>query len=574
MGWRDVGQRRGLESRWLAFPGVVGQAKGMQRPILATVFACSLATFGCDEKPPTGAPEANTATSAGPASASSVATSDDAPRPDRVAGAPPGEESVADRGEAGSPSPGAKSAPAFAPPTPLDQERVRRMVGALDSWAKKHGGSLGAAVLDLQDDRLLASAEADRAVNPASNQKVLTAAAALHYLGPGYRFRTELAGRIRDGQADPLVLRGNGDPSSTTADLWRLAHVAKDQGLTRVGTILVDQSHFDDKFVPPAFEQQPDEWASFRAPVSAVALDGNSVTLNVDPTEEGKPARFWFEPPGSVDSKGTIQTKAGSTGDRVQWSLGPDGPGGASLLASKVGGSIGEGLGRRRYPRRLDDPRLVPGFALRTLLQEMGVEVSGAVRLGGESVRTSIAYLRSEPLSQLLYPLGKNSDNFYAETLLKAIGAEQAKGSGTSAAGAQALVKWLERNDISTQGVVIKNGSGLFDANRLSPQVLVRTLAAAYREPASRSEMIAQLAIGGVDGTLERRFSKLKSTRSVRAKTGTLRDVIALSGYVLAPGQRAPVAFSFLVVGVEGRHGETRRKVDAVVESIAALLGY
>src|SRR5688572_17983105 len=136
--------------------------------------------------------------------------------------------------------------------------------------------------------------------------KVLTAAVALKRLGPEFRFSTGLYGRIDKQRVDPLVLRGHGDPALSIPDLWQLAQALQRLGVASVGTILVDQSRFDDQFVPPAFEQQPDEWARFRAPVSAVAIDQNSVTLHVLPAKVGEPARIWFEPPGIVSIDGSI----------------------------------------------------------------------------------------------------------------------------------------------------------------------------------------------------------------------------------------------------------------------------
>jgi D-alanyl-D-alanine carboxypeptidase/D-alanyl-D-alanine-endopeptidase (penicillin-binding protein 4) len=474
-------------------------------------------------------------------------------------------------GEDSAPSPAASAPAPRRVVTPFDARALEKAAAQLVSWAKKKkGGHVGAFVRDLESERVLFEASGGEAVNPASNQKVLTAAAALHGFGPAYRFTTELHATSSEARVDALVLRGDGDPSLGMDGLWRLARAARQQGLERVGTIYVDQSRFDDQYVPPAFEQQPNEWASFRAPVSAVSLEANTVTLNVLPGKAGEPARFWFEPPGAVVSTGKIETREKGAADGVTWKLAIEAPGSAARLLSTVGGGLGEGLGRRRYPRRLEDPRLVPGYALKELLSELGVTVDGEVRLGKPEAKTQLAYLRSEPLSQLLYQVGKYSDNFYAEMVLKALGSKTSGQPGSTAAGASALLSWLARAGIDTTGVVVKNGSGLFDANRVSPRVLAEALAAAHREPAISSEMVAQLAIGGVDGTLHKRFAKHAATRAVRAKTGTLNTVTALSGYVLAPGGREPVVFSIVASGVPPH--EARGRIDAVVEEIAREL--
>ena len=127
-------------------------------------------------------------------------------------------------------------------------------------------------------------------------------------------------------------------------------------GLKRVdGKILVDQSRFDPEYLPPAFGQQPDEWAAFRAPVSAVALERNAVTLNVLAAEPGEPASIWFHPPGFVRVSGQVATRAAGSGQHVRLSLRPD----RSQLRATVGGHLAAGLPRLRFERRVDDPRLL-----------------------------------------------------------------------------------------------------------------------------------------------------------------------------------------------------------------------
>src|SRR5262249_5891599 len=102
--------------------------------------------------------------------------------------------------------------------------------------------------------------------------------------------------------------------------------------------------------------------------------------------------------------------------------------------------------------------------------------------------------------------------------------------------------------------------------------LISQLLLALYQNPSLRDDFVAQLAVGGVDGTLARRFRTLPATRIVRAKTGTLDDAIALSGYVLGPAPERAFAFSFIANGVAGKHSHTRDLIDHVVEAIAAHL--
>jgi len=434
----------------------------------------------------------------------------------------------------------------------------------LADWVKGRGGVASAQILDTATGVVWAEATPNLALNPASNMKILTAAAALGKLGSEYRFSTGLYGRVEAARVDPLVLRGHGDPSLSTADLWQLAQALRHLGVSSVGTLLVDQSRFDAKFVPPAFEQQPNEWANFRAPVSAVALDQNSVTLNVLPRANGEPAQAWFEPEGIVTIEGSIATQKPGSGDAIQLTLEARG----AELAARIGGHVAEGLPRLRFERRLDDPRRAPGLALREILRAVGIVVQGEVGLGGEAVQQRLVFHQSEPLGVLVQQLGKYSDNFYAEMLFKVLGAESGTVPAQSEDGARVVKAWLAELGALAPDTRIENGSGLFDANRVSAASFAGVLRAVARDPSVYPEFLAQLAIGGVDGTLRSRFRKFRDARFVRAKTGTLSACVGLSGYVLGPTGERPIAFSLLANGLEGQVGAARQRMDQVVEAI------
>ncbi len=465
----------------------------------------------------------------------------------------------------------ARAQPSAAPAAELvriDESAIAREVASLEAWVSEQGGKVGVQVVEVRSGRILAEAHPHLALNPASNAKLLTAAVALDELGADYRYTTGVYGSIEQGSATSLVLRGHGDPSLGVADLAELARVLVDMGLKRVtGDILVDQSRFDAQYVPPAFGQQPHEWASFRAPISAVALERNAVTLNVLATRPGEPARTWYHPAGVVDSSGQIETRATGAGQAVTWSLQPAG----SRLRARIGGHLAAGLPRLRFSRRVDDPTLLPGFAFRHLLEQLGVEVQGKVAPGGSDEKRRLVFHESAPLTTLLDELGKKSDNFYAEMIFKSLGATEDGKPATSEAGARVVLDWLRQLDAADGQTTIRNGSGLFDADRVSAQTLARALRAVYRDPRLGADFVGQLAIGGVDGTLKWRFRQHRDERSVRAKTGTLAQCDALGGYVLGADGDRVVAFSLILNGPTN-HRESRRRMDRVVDRIVAAL--
>ncbi len=361
------------------------------------------------------------------------------------------------------------------------------------------------------------------------------------------------------------MLRGDGDPSLRTPDLWAMASELRASGVRRVRAIAVDQSFFDDNYVPPAFEQQPGEWAPFRAPVAPVSLNENTVLFSVRPAKEGIDALVDVDPPGFVDLTGSVATSRAGDPEKLAVGLDPHG----ARLTGRLGGSVPEGSRLVRLARRVDDPRLLAGYALRTVLRQVGIEVAGEVRLGGAGQQALLVSHRSPSLGELLMALGKESDNFYAEMVFKAIGA-RGKGRPASAeAGAEGVRLAVEELGVTEPGLVIKNGSGLFDADRTTPAATTALLRAMHKDARGGPEYLAQLSIGGVDGTLRHRFREWEATRAIRAKTGTLDAVAALSGYVLPPPGRSPVAFSVLVNGIPGKGNAARTSMDRVVDAIA-----
>src|SRR5262245_53583223 len=215
---------------------------------------------------------------------------------------------------------------------------------------KFHDAAVGIAIVDVDSGRVLAAAGEHAPLNPASNAKLYTAATALATLHGDYRYQTVLAGTAKNGAVTgQLVLRGNGDPSLKSADLFALVQELKAHGVRRIdGDVIVDQQHFDGETTPPAFEQQPNEWSSFRAPVSAVALNENTVTMTVRPASVGNSAHVGFDPPGFVDVTGTVKTSEEGA-DNVILAL----AGSGKRLSATVSGAVAESSKLVRYTRRV-----------------------------------------------------------------------------------------------------------------------------------------------------------------------------------------------------------------------------
>ena len=443
------------------------------------------------------------------------------------------------------------------------QQAVEKLVKTID----RYGGKVGVHVIDVASGTVLAEHAAGTPFNPASNMKLVTAATAMWRLSPSHTYRTALYAQRKGTNIGDLVLRSYGDPSLTTKDLWALTNALTRWGIKRVkGDVLIDQSYFDANYVPPGFEQQPNEWSEFRAPVSAVALNANTVTMHVAPRRAGDSALVTFAPEGFVDLAGRVGTGASGSAQSVTLSLVPtDG-----RLKAQVGGSLPEDSSRMRVTKRVDDPTLYAGYALRTILVEQGIQVDGKVRAGGEKARKRLTLHQSEPLATLLRRLGKDSDNFYAEMIFKSLAGGNKRRGLTSESGAEVVRAYLAEIKANDEGIVIRNGSGLFDTNRLTARSLTTVLRAAYRDPNMQAEYLAHLSVGGQDGTLRWRFRDKQTKGRIRAKTGTLASVASLSGYVMRAGDESPVAFSIMVNNVNGKVPGARVAIDNCVKALAA----
>jgi D-alanyl-D-alanine carboxypeptidase/D-alanyl-D-alanine-endopeptidase (penicillin-binding protein 4) len=427
------------------------------------------------------------------------------------------------------------------------------------------GDGIGIHVVRLHDAVELYRNQSARPRNPASNQKLLTAAAALWRLGPGFQADTRIEGNIDDGKVATLVVRPSGDPSLGYPELAAFAESLRLRGVDVVDRIVIDDGYFDDQILPPAFDQQPREAASFRAAISAFAVNRNSYVVHIGPgLEIGKPARVRVLADAYVEiDNRSLTTSSGPPSPRIDHALTDDGH-----LAVRVEGNVPQQVRTLYYRRRVPDPKTYAARLLVRAFEKAGVRGELAVDYGAAPEGFPlIGQMFSAPLSTLLTGVGKWSDNFTAEMLLKIMGAEAAR-PGTSARGVTVVREELEKHGVDTSGLVMVNGSGLFDGNRVAPEHVTQTLLAAYNDPSIGPEYVAHLAVGGSDGTLKARLEDLPRPRMVRAKTGTLRDVIALSGYVLGEPGRS-VAFSFLANGIAGKQNQARDLADDIVRALA-----
>lgn len=429
---------------------------------------------------------------------------------------------------------------------------------------------LGVSVVDVRSGRSIAAHNPTLPLDPASNQKLITAAVVLGELGGGFRMLTGAYGQLENGAVTSgLYLKGYGDPTLTSADLIEIAEQLAARGVRQVDEVIVDGSYFDEQQLPPGFDQQPAEISPFRAAVAAVSVNANAFALRVGPgSSAGAPAQVWVDAEGHFDVTNALSTTEGGAPQVIA-----DQNQRGDKLVLRLSGSVPLGSPTVVFRRRVESPLYYAGYTLVEALRALRIQVPRRVRIAPlPSGLPLLASHRSRPLAEQLSALGKNSDNFTAEMLLKVLAAERVGVPGRTENGARIAQQTLRRMGLPMGGLAIVNGSGLFAPNRVTAAQLTKLLATVYNDPGLRPEFTAHLAVAGVDGTLSKRMSALPAPRIVRAKTGTLDNVIALSGYVLGRTPERVFAFSVIANGVRGKHRAARDLADTVAAEVAMHL--
>ena len=433
--------------------------------------------------------------------------------------------------------------------------------------------AVGLCVRSLDRGDELYARNAEAAFVPASNQKLLVAAAALDALGPDFSFTTRvLALGPRRGGAllGDLVLQGGGDPMLTTEGLAALAEGVAAAGIRRVtGRVRGDDSIFDRQRRGAGWSWD-DEAFPYAAPISGLTLNGNTVRVEVRPgARPGLPPLVSLDPPGAPLVL------------RLRALTAP--PGEPAALRIDRTRARDEIVVSGRIPWHgepviawvtVEDPPLYAAAVFTALLRARGVPVAGdPVLLGTPGAAVPLREIRSPRLAEIVRVMNKQSENLVAEMLLKALGMRErsaAAGIGIGGAGEGVLRAFLERSGLRGPALALADGSGLSRLNLVSPRNLVRLLAAMDRHPA-RNAFFDSLPVAGVDGTLRRRMVGTAAAGAVRAKTGTLMHVSALSG-IATTRSGEQLAFSILTNNYPGalsEPGGPRAMEDAVAVALA-----
>ena len=449
----------------------------------------------------------------------------------------------------------------------------------------------GFEIVSLANGKALYQHNQDRLFTPASNMKLFTTALALTKLGPQYSFKTQVGADVAinaDGILEgDLVFVGGGDPTLSGREYpyqyhagsqgageysFRAVEELADQlaarGLRRVdGDIVGDDRRY-------VWESRVEGWSNgdalweYGAPVSALILNDNSFAVTIRPAAHaGDPARISLSPNFeyfSIDNR--VRTESGSARK-----VGMDRSSNGRQL--HIAGVVPAGDAGMTELLAVDDPAEYAAEVLRDALVRRGIAVHGKAiarhRFSDETPETAqpaalrlvLAERTSPPLSEILRVVDKVSQNLHAEVMLREVGLAAGR-SGSPEGGLAEMQEFLSSAGIPKDAARFLDGSGLSRGTLVSPAAITKLLAHMYKS-SYRDLWMGLLPIAGVDGTLATRFQDHPEAQAIRAKTGSLSHVRAMSGYAETP-RYGVVAFSFVINNFDAPTVEIRKLLDQI----------
>jgi serine-type D-Ala-D-Ala carboxypeptidase/endopeptidase (penicillin-binding protein 4) len=449
---------------------------------------------------------------------------------------------------------------------------VEKIADAIETLYKGplRAGATSLYVVDARTGEPVFSVDPDAPVNPASNVKLISTATALDLLGPDFRYLTRVLGHAPDpktGEAGDLYLLGSYDPTLRVDDMHELAAALVDGGVTKVtGDVVVGSVGTRDGIYRALVPIELASGAAKGDPVTVTTPAGyDFVTIkNTATTAKGKRGRLTFSEAYVTDAAGHLR------------------------LELTIGGTMGKAKAITHW-LWTRERALHAAYSLRAGLRAAGVEVTGDVRVAefedvvGRAaaagwIPLELARHESAPLAAIVAQVNKRSINWLADRVVMTAAARAYGGLPSMESAIDAMYRWLaQHTTYDRENLVVDTGSGLSRKTQFSARQIVDVLriASGFTDPDGESvdhecaqAYIDSLSIAGSDGTLRRRFSNTPIAARLHGKTGTLRDVVALSGILDIDPDR-PLAFALVTNG----HPESLKvRVKNAHEEIVRLL--
>lgn len=463
-----------------------------------------------------------------------------------------------------------------------------RVVALARGAAPGEKAKLSVFVQRVDNGEILVNIDGERPLKPASNHKLFTTAAGLALLGPDFTWKTDVAinGEIVNGVLDgDLIVIGRGDPAiggryhpTNTRDLTYIfrdwAAQLRESGIRQIrGDVIGDDDYFDDVFFGANW--YPDERAEwYCAEVSALSFNDNCIDIHwKGGRSAGSSPTFTLNPPTTYCR---INNLVRTVSERVaEASLTYHREETSNIIRAE--GTIPARKEKYDYAA-IHNPTLFAVTVLRETLQREGIKVIGQARDIDEL--TSKALVRdgrkvlftheSPPLIRIVEVINRNSQNLYAELLLRTLGRIESE-AGSFESGCRAVEKFLTQNRLHRYGFCCVDGSGLSYLNRTCARMLVDLLM--YMDTSAHRDLfLDSLPQGGRRGTLRARFKHSSNAEAlagnIYGKTGYIGGVHSLSGYIKLPDSRR-VAYAMLLNDFAVSNDDARLLLDDIALEIA-----
>ena len=369
---------------------------------------------------------------------------------------------------------------------------------------------------------------------PASTMKLVPTWAALELLGPAYTWKTRAwsdASVVKGVLKGNLYLQGGGDPMLTIERWWRFVSDLRQTGLRVIeGDIVIDQTRF------AALNERPEDfdgkpWRTYNVLPDPLLVNWQSADFVVRPADDGKGVEVAIHPfPAGLVVENHVALSAGRCAGRNRRIVitNPD----ENMERVSISGRLSSSCGPQTFRRAVMQPAEFAYGTFVTLWRQLGGEFKGGMmRAPTPPAARLLLTQESQPLAEIVRITNKYSSNMMARSLLLNVAAETSGTPATEGAGAASIKTMLASKGLEFPELVVGNGSGLSREARMSGDSMARLLVSAWNSRYA-PEFLASLALGGLDGTLKRRFGKMDDPSRVRMKTGTLRDVSTIAGYV------------------------------------------
>lgn len=405
----------------------------------------------------------------------------------------------------------------------------------------------------------------DVPMNPASVMKLVTTIAALDTLGPAWAWTTPVyvEGTARDGTLyGNVYIKGQGDPKLVVERLWLLLRRVQGLDIRHIaGDIVLDRSAFEVGAPDPGeFDGEP--LRPYNAAPDALLLNFKSVLMTFVPDRSANAAHVHVEPPlAGVSWPSHVPLRESGCND-YRSALRADFSDPAQV---RFGGRYPADCGEKVWPLAYADPASYGVRAIEGMWRALGGGLQGRVREGSVPDGLSPAFeFASPPLAEIVRDINKYSNNVMTQQLFLTLSLQD-RGTGTLDGSRALLQDWWRERFGAADLPQMNNGSGLSRADRISARALAGLLQYAWASPLM-PELVTSLPITGLDGTLRRMRSAANG--SAHLKTGSLRDVTAVAGFVHAGDGRRYV----LVAMINHAHAQAARPaIDALVEWTAGL---